>query len=353
MTTVINAEPEFKLAKITPVEQTVIELVKRYDGVVYDVTTTKGMAAARSDRAALRTARVNLEAARKEEKADVLRLGKFIDSEAKRIGDVIAKYEDPLADLIKAEEDRKEAEKAEKLRIEQERINGIRAKIQTIREYPLKALNVTASKLEEVLPGVEALTIDKETYQEFQAEAQAAKDESLCKLRQILTEKQAAEAEAARIKAEQEAEAARLKAAKEEADRKAAEEQKKIEAERAELDRLRKEDEARRQEEDRKLREAREAEEAKLKAERDAEEKRIADERAEMEAEAAAKQAEIDRQQRELEEARATAEAEEKARQEAEAKRIAEEKVKAERMITCPACGHTFDREESAAKEAA
>lgn len=72
-----------------------------------------------------------------------------------------------------------------------------------------------------------------------------------------------------------------------------------------------------------------------------------------MEAEAAAKQAEIDRQQRELEEARAKAAAEERARQEAEAARIAAEKARAERMVTCPKCGHTFDREEEAAEEAA
>jgi colicin import membrane protein len=341
------------------------ELRSRMAGVVYDVATTKGMDAARKDRRECVTLRTSLEAMRKEIKAPALERCKLIDSEAKRITEEILKLERPIDEAIKAEEARKEAEKAEKARIEQERVGGIKAKIQTIKEYPIKAINLSAAKLAEVLPNVEAIQIDAEEYQEFQGEAQFALMESVSKLKQIFADKQAAAAEAARIKAEQEAEAARLKAAQEEADRKAAEEQKKIEAERAELERLRKEDAARREEEDRKLREAREAEEAKLKAEREAEEKRlreireaeekrIAEERTKLEAEAAAKQAEIDRQQRELEEARAKAAAEEKARQEAEAARIAAEKAKAERMITCPKCGHTFDREEEAAeKEAA
>lgn len=329
------------------------ELRSRMGGVVYDVATTKGMDAARKDRRECVTLRTSLEAMRKEIKAPALERCKLIDSEAKRITEEILKLERPIDEAIKAEEARKEAEKAEKARIEQERVDGIKAKIQTIKEYPLKAINLTAAKLAEVLPNVEAIQIDAEEYQEFQGEAQFVLMESVSKLKQILSDKQAAEAEAARIKAEQEAEAARLKAEKEEADRKAAEERGKLEAERAELERLRKEDEARRQEEDRKLREAREAEEAKLKAERDAEEKRIAEERAKLEAEAAAKQAEIDRQQRELEEARAKAAAEERARQEAEAARIAAEKARAERMVTCPKCGHTFDREEEAAEEAA
>jgi hypothetical protein len=334
------------------------ELRARMVGVVYDVGTAKGMETAKKDRFELVKLRTSLEAKRKEIKAPALERCNLIDSEAKRIQAEILKLEQPIDTVIKAEEARKEQEKAEKARIERERIEGIKAKIQTIKEYPLKAINLTAAKLAEVLPNVEAIQIGEAEYQEFAAEAQFALMESASKLKSILANKQAQEAEAARIKAEQEAEAARLKAEKEEAYRKAAEERAKIEAERAELERLRKEDEARRQEEDRKIREAREAEESKLKAEREAdekrlreireaEEKRIAEERAKLEAEAAEKQAEIDRRRLELEEARAKAEAEEKERQEAEAARIEAEKARAERMITCPKCGHEFERRES------
>lgn len=317
------------------------ELRQRMQGVVYDVATTAGMKQAKEDRRECVSLRTSLEAMRKEIKAPALERCKAIDSEAKRITEEILKLETPIDETIKAEEAKKAAEKAEKERIEKDRVEGIKAKIEIIKGYPLKAIDVTAARLAEVLPGVENLNITEEEYQEFTAEAQFALMESVSRLRKMLTEKQACEAETARIKAEQEAEAARLQAEKEEQLRRAAEERAKLEAERAELERLRKEDEARRAEEDRKLREAREAEEVELRAKREEEEKRIADERAELE-----------RQQRELEEARAKAEAEDKARQEAEAKRIAEDEARAERMITCPKCGHEFDREEPA-KEAA
>ena len=219
------------------------ELRSRMAGVVYDVATTKGMDTARKDRRECVTLRTSLEAMRKEIKAPALERCKLIDSEAKRITEEILKLERPIDEAIKVEEQRKEQEKAEKARIEKERIDGIRSKIQTIKEYPLKAINLTAAKLAEVLPNVEALPITEEDYQEFQGEAQFALMESVAKLKQILTDKQTAEAEAAKIKAAQEAEAARLKAEREEAERKATEEREKLEAERAKLEAERKEQE--------------------------------------------------------------------------------------------------------------
>ncbi len=329
------------------------ELRGRMAGVVYDVRTAKGLDAAKKDRRECVALRTSLEAMRKEIKAPALERCKLIDTEAKRITEEILKLERPIDEVIKSEEARKEAEKAEKARIEKERVDCIRAKIVTIKEYPIKAISLSAAKLAEVLPRVEAVSITEAEYQEFTGEAQFALMESVSKLRQILGEKQAAEAEAARIKAEQEAEAARLKAEREEAERKAAEERAALEAERAKLEAERKEQErvrseleakakAEREAEETRLREIREKEEAELRAKREEEEKRLAEERAE-----------IDRQQRELEEARLKAETEELLRREREAARIAEEKARAERMVTCPKCGHEFDREESAEKEAA
>jgi colicin import membrane protein len=307
------------------------ELRGRMAGVVYDVRTTKGLDTAKKDRRECVTLRTSLEAMRKEIKAPALERCKLIDTEAKRITEEILKLERPIDEVIKSEEARKEAEKAEKARIEKERVDSIRAKIITIKEYPIKAISLGAAKLAEVLPGVEAISVTEVEYQEFTGEAQFALMESVNKLKQILDDKKAAEAEAARIRAEQEAEAARLKAEKEEAKRKAAEERAALEAERAKLEAERKEQERIRAEDEKKIREAREAEEAKLKAER----------------------AELERQQRELAEAKLKAETEELLRREAEAKRITEEKARAERMVVCPKCGHEFDREESAAKEAA
>jgi len=334
----IKEEATFTLAKITPVEQTVLELVKRYEGIVYDVSTTKGMATAKTDRAALRTARVNLEAARKEEKADVLKLGKFIDSEAARIGAVIAKYEDPLAELIKAEEDRKEAEKAAKAEVERLRISTIQDNILKIRNIPLNQQGKSSTDVSAVLSRAKEIPID-DKYSEFRADAEVAKQTCIIALEKLLADTIANEEEQARIAAERE-ELAKLrkeaeereataKAQREAEEAKLAAERKKIEDERAAEEKRIADARA---EEERKAQAIRDEEAARLAAEREAHEAKIRAEqeasdkiRIEQEKEAAAQRAEIARQQKELDDAKAQ-----------EAARLA-------RLTTCPKCGHEWE----------
>ena len=86
-------------------------LNERLKGIVYDVTTTKGMDSAKKDRRELVVLRTSLEAKRKEIKAPALAHCKLIDDEAKRITGELLALETPINQQIKEEEARKEAER--------------------------------------------------------------------------------------------------------------------------------------------------------------------------------------------------------------------------------------------------
>lgn len=90
------------LADFNRVEAGLAALTKQYAGVVYDVTTTEGIEAARVARRAIREPRYEVEKVRKDAKAPLLALGRQIDDEAKRITSALLKIETPF-DRIAAE----------------------------------------------------------------------------------------------------------------------------------------------------------------------------------------------------------------------------------------------------------
>jgi len=100
------------------------ELRGRYAGVVYQVTTTSGLKAARKGRAELRNLRVRLEKTRVQVKAPYLKQIRLIDGEAKSITRELIALEQPIDDQIKTEE----ARKAEARRAREE------ARLQALRE---------------------------------------------------------------------------------------------------------------------------------------------------------------------------------------------------------------------------
>jgi len=317
-----------QIAAYSPVAAGLAELRHRFDGVVFDVSTTKGDKEARGFRKELVTLRTTLESKRKELKAPALAYAKRIDDEAKTITLEILGLEEPIDAQIKAEEARKEAERAAKAEAERVRVEKHQAVIQYLRSIPAGVASAPADKVLAALNELDALDITT-ALEEFQGQAQVAKDESLDKLREMHAAAVAHEADQARIKAEQEAEAAR------------------IAAERAELARLRAESEARereaaaaRAEQERKDREALEAAEreqaARLAAERAAQAEELRKQREAQEAELRAQreaQAKADAEAaaaRRAEESRLAAERAELRRQqdEAEAKRRAELEAK-------------------------
>lgn len=289
------AEPATKIVEYNETTAQLAALRQRMQAVVYDVTTTKGLDAAKKDRAELRSLRTGLEAKRKAIKEPALEHCRLIDAEAKRITGEISALEDPIDQQIKAEEARKEAEKLAKIEAERKRVAAIHAKIDAYRRAVADATGLTSADIALIRNELAATRFDEvwpAQFAEFADEAKAARDSAVIGLADLQDRVARQEAEAAQI----------------EADRK----------ELAELKR-REEEQARREAQARAEREARE------RAEREAREQAEAQARA-------AREAEERRQRKEADRAAAVARAEEEKRIQAERERLNAERVEFERQ---------------------
>lgn len=298
------------------------ELQSKYKGVVYDVTTTKGMAEAKEARRAVREPRIEVEKIRKAAKAPILALGKKLDSEAARITKELEALEGPIDEQIKTEESRKERERQEKIEAEMKRVSALQERVAELRGCQTLTASSGSGLIAGHIADLEKLPVD-DSFEEFRQQAEDAKVAGLSRLRDLHAAALAHEAEQARIQAERE-ELARLRA---EQARREAEERARI-AEEERQARIAREAEAARQaeqlrqqrEEEAKAAAARQAiidaENARIRAEQEAERERIAQESARL----AAERAESERQARKQREA-----------QEAEERRIAAERAALER----------------------
>ena len=107
-----------------PVEAVISDLTARYRGVVYDVTTTDGMADAKAGYREINGYSITLEKAREKEKAESLAYGRFVDSEAKRISAPLDALRLPIKAMIETETKRLEREREAAVKAEQERIEA-------------------------------------------------------------------------------------------------------------------------------------------------------------------------------------------------------------------------------------
>ena len=317
------------MQELDAVEAGLSDMEKKYSGVVYDVTNTEGMNQAKAARAAIRDPRYKAENIRKEKTGQLAALGREINDRAGKIKDRILAVEDPIHQQIKAEEERKEAEREAKRQAEAERIAGMNARLDNIRNMPLQAVGAIADELQQAIDRVAADEL--EGFDEvYLPTAKQTRDTALDALRKMLAERQALDEQAAQLERQRQEQAAR--------DAEAAE-QRRIadEAAKAERDRLAAEAQAKADAEAKARREQQEKEDAD-RADRQAEEDRQravqaeADrvERERFQAEQEARQAELDRQaaeQRQRDEAAAQAqrEAQEKADQERRDREAAEQ----------------------------
>lgn len=214
----------------------------------YDVNTTAGLDMAKRRRAVFRTLRTDVEKARKERKAPILEIGKLLDSKAKELTAKIEPLEAAHDALIKAEETRKAEEKAERERIEAERIAALRKRVDDIRAIAARSTAKDSAEIAAEIDTLDQLLVTADEFGELAGEAMMAQTDTLATLRDLEQAAKAREAEAARLAAE------RL-------------ELERLRAEAAERER---QDAQRRAEEEAKAKAAREAEEARLQAERDA-----------------------------------------------------------------------------------
>lgn len=307
--TLLSNNPDEDIAPVSPfgnvdygvTEDSLKALAESFSDIK-EVPDRKSYDAAQKAVTTLKRARTNIETRRKELKSDALEFGRLVDSTAKDLTAVIQPEEQRIQDLLDVVKAQKAAEKAERERIEQERIDRILARIDAIVKVPASLQRADSAKVLEARDAMEKEVID-DTFEEFVERAAEAKANTIEELNELyagaLHDERIAEQERKereRIEAEQKAEAERLAAeraaldaerkAQEEAERKRhAEAEAKIAAERAEIERqqseLRAEQErmekAKRDEEERQRQEA----EAKERAEREAEEKAEAKARAE------------------------------------------------------------------------
>lgn len=114
-------------------EAALADLAQKYKGVVFEVSTPAGMKSAKEARADIRTYRTSLEKMRVQIKEPALRRCQLIDSEAKRITAALVALEEPIDQVIKQEEERKEnirlAAEIEAKRKEEEKLAAERAEI--------------------------------------------------------------------------------------------------------------------------------------------------------------------------------------------------------------------------------
>lgn len=308
----VAVAPATQIAEYSPIAAALSDLRHQYADVVFDVATTAGLDVARKARAAIREYRYALEKKRVEIKAPALAHAKMIDDEAKRLTRDLLELESPIDAVIRAEEQRKEAERAARETAERERVAGINRRIDWIRGQPADAIGKPSADLLAAIAMVDGLALTDALYAEFLPLASAARDATAAKLREMHAAAIANESEAVRLQAERE-ELARQKAEQDAtaaADRARLAEEIRIVRERRDAEAAA--ERARLDEEARIAREAREAADAKAKADRDEQDRLAREDRVlqEIAAEAARKaeqkrldeqRAENERQQAEIE----------------------------------------------------
>lgn len=196
------------LVEFTRTERALADLRQRYEGAVFDLTTTKGDAAARTARKELVGLRSALESRRKEFKAPVLAMGAVIDQKAKAITTAILALETPIDQQIKADEARREEERRLKAEAEARRVAMLRQRIDYMRSVAVRAVGKPSSEVQAKIDLLDK-TVIGEDFAEFREEAAAVHAEVLAQLCDMLATVQAQEAEAKRLAEEREADARR------------------------------------------------------------------------------------------------------------------------------------------------
>ncbi len=208
-------ENKTEVAEYKPIEASLSALRNKYQGVVFQVSTTEGDKEARAARKELVGLRTSLEDKRAEIKKPILELGRAIDAEAKRITSEIEALEKPIDEQIKAEEQRKAAEKAAreaaekaereaKEKAEKARIDGIKAKIKAITDKPLEVLGKKPLDIENAINQVEFMPVTDVEFEEFVIEASEARESAVSKLREMHAQAVHQEEEENRLAAERE-----------------------------------------------------------------------------------------------------------------------------------------------------
>lgn len=259
------------LAQFKDAEGAINALAEKYRDVAYDVATTKGMNEAVAARADLRdNGRLALTRAEAHVKKDVNDLKRVMAEEVDRLVAIVQPVHDAIDTQIKAEMQRKAAAKAERDRIEAERVAAHRERLAKIPAYltHCQQYGMTAARIASGIAMLEKVTFGPD-WQEFAVSAANAQCETLEAMRALHAQAVEREAEALRQEQQRQAEADRLEAQRVEQERVAAElaeQRRRLTEMQAELDRRAEQETLRRREQ-----EAAEADRMRVEAEQKAE----------------------------------------------------------------------------------
>jgi len=146
------------LASFVAIRSHAAKLAEKYRAVAYDVTTPKGMAAAKDARLELREeGRFAVQRLRDRLKDEANDLKRVVTDEAEAVIKIIAPVEDAIHAQITAEEERKKAEKAEAARILAERQQQQADGVAGIRAYLGRAQTAADMTAERVGNGIKML----------------------------------------------------------------------------------------------------------------------------------------------------------------------------------------------------
>ena len=176
------------------------DLGKKYKDVVYAVSTTTGMAEAKLARAAIRDPRIAVGKAIAAGKAPLNELKRLLESKGLEIVNALVELETPIHEQIKAEEDRKAADKVAR---EAEAVAAaavVQTNIDALRNVVVDAAGLTAAAIlmlrESVVDPVE---ITLEAFGERAGEAMQVKAASVSKLNELHAAAVASEAAQANL----------------------------------------------------------------------------------------------------------------------------------------------------------
>lgn len=210
------------LAHFNALEAPLRALAERYRAVAFDVSTPKGLDAAKKARNDLReNGRYAVQRAEDAFKAAANEAKKAVAPKVEELVAIIKPIEDSVHAQIVAREEQLAAEKAERDRIEAERVQKHRDALALIESYVGKAQGLPSDRIAAGLVYVQGLAVGADVFEEFAERAAETKAVTIERL-QAMQEKALADEEAARqaeaLRAEnarQAAELAALRAEKE------------------------------------------------------------------------------------------------------------------------------------------
>lgn len=195
-----------------------------------------------------RELRLVVTAGHKEEKDDALKYCQFLDAEKRRILARLAPGEDKLKAIRQAWDDEKERIKAEKIRLEEERKENIRAEIHKIQEMAMNTIlgAMPLEGLRELSDRLEDIEIKEEQYMEFTEQAEKTLNDAYdavlgakavrIKLDQEAEERKAEDERLEKVRKKQEAAQAKIDKAEQKAAKRQTENDAKMIAEQAKID---------------------------------------------------------------------------------------------------------------------